>query len=166
MTTINPILIMLLEANAVLAAFVLVYLLLFKKLTHFSLNRYLLLSAVVTSVLIGTINYEYVSVIAIDLPQIESAEIAEAEEIDTIAQVPIAADDTNQRSSLDNLLGLVFIVIVAGSAFTLARFTLAFVPLYRQIKSTEKHTENVYVGENVSAAFSHLYSEKLFTAFT
>ncbi|MDP4662581.1 MAG: hypothetical protein NWS74_02865, partial [Salibacteraceae bacterium] len=91
MTTINPILIMLLEANAVLAAFVLVYLLFFKKLTHFSLNRYLLLSAVVTSVLIGTINYESVSVIAIDLPQTESAEIAEAEEIDTIAQVPIAA---------------------------------------------------------------------------
>ncbi|MDP4686937.1 MAG: N-acetylmuramoyl-L-alanine amidase, partial [Salibacteraceae bacterium] len=146
--------IMLLEANAVLAAFVLVYLLFFKKLTHFSLNRYLLLSAVVTSVLIGTINYEHVSVIAIDLPQIESAEIAEAEEIDTIAQVPIAADDTNQRSSLDNLLGLVFIVIMAGSAFTLVRFTLAFVSLYRQIKSTEKHTENVYVGENVSSAFS------------
>ncbi len=154
MTSINPILIMLLEANAVLAAFVLVYLLFFKKLTHFSLNRYLLLSAVVTSVLIGTINYEHVSVIAIDLPQIESAEIAEAEEIDTIAQVPIAADDTNQRSSLDNLLGLVFIVIMAGSAFTLVRFTLAFVSLYRQIKSTEKHTENVYVGENVSSAFS------------
>lgn len=154
MTTINPILIMLLEANAVLAAFVLAYLVFFKKLTHFSLNRYLLLSAVITSVLIGTINYKHVSVIALDLPQVETSEIAEVEKMDTIVQAPLAADDTNQRSSMDDLLWLIIIVISAGAAYTLARFVLACVSLYHQIKATEKHHGNLYVGENVSAAFS------------
>lgn len=156
MTTIHPILIMLLEANAVLASFVLIYIIFFKKLTHFSLNRYLLLAAVATSVLVGSINYQHIETVYVAIQTPEKTEVLEEPVLDTIAQSNIKAKDTIDQSFADKAQNLLLLVLALGAVFQLGKFTIGILSLRSQIKQTQHLRDNLYVGENISSAFSFM----------
>lgn len=156
MTTIHPTLIMLLEANAVLACFVLVYIIFFKKLTHFSLNRYLLLATVATSILVGSINYQHIETVYVAIQAPETSEIIEEPVNDTIAQTNIKSKDTVDQSWSDKAQYVLLLILALGALFQIAKFITAIVSLRHQTKSAVHLRDNLFVGENIESAFSFI----------
>lgn len=156
MTTIHPILVALLEANAVLAIFVLAYIIFFKKLTHFSLNRYLLLATVATSILVGSINYQHIETVYVTIQAPETSEIIEEPVTDTIAQTNIKSKDSVDQSLSDQAQYVLLLVLALGAVFQIGRFVTAIVSLRHQTQSVVHLRDNLYVGENIESAFSFI----------
>lgn len=133
----------LLKAGAWLVPFYLLYLLLFRRFSFYSLNRAYLLVAIVASFLLPLVQY---TVIAKKEIQVERAAFVPNNNIiedETLPSVSIQANNTT-AATFPDILFVLAVIYFAGVAFMLFRLGKNLFSLYRIIRSSEKEKLDDY----------------------